>query len=130
MPDCLAGLTAHPRFRALIFALLIAGVVVSAGELGWLLRNGLGAAHLQPAGVRGHHGRHGRAVAVGALRLARSCSAALHWYEHAVLLEIVVGQVFLYSSEQLAATLNLAALLVLWVLLRWGIHFETARRTT
>jgi len=36
-----------------------------------------------------------------------------------------IGQVFLYTSEQLAATLNLAGLLVLWALIRWGIHFET-----
>jgi hypothetical protein len=46
-----------------------------------------------------------------------------------VLLEITVGQVFLYTSEQLAATLNLVALLILWSLIRWTIQFETAKKS-
>jgi hypothetical protein len=51
---------------------------------------------------------------------------ALHWYDHAILIEITVGQVFLYASQQLAASLNLLALLALWALVRGAIHFESA----
>ncbi len=123
-------LTAHPRFRQLIFALLIAGALVSASELAWLLRHGLGALTFSQQAFAATTVVTDALLLVGALRLRSSVLSALHWYEHAVLLEIVVGQVFLYSSEQLAATLNLAVLLVLWGLLHWGIHFETARRTT
>lgn len=65
-------------------------------------------------------------LVVGAIRLRRSLLGALHWYDHAVLLEITVGQVFLYSSEQLAATLDLVGLLVVWGLIRWGITFESS----
>jgi hypothetical protein len=122
-----ATLTAHPRFRELIFALLIAGALISAGEVAWLLRNGLGALSFSQKAFALTTLVADALLLVGALRLRRSVLAALHWYEHAVLIEIVVGQVFLYSSEQLAATLNLAALLVLWGLLHWGIHFESAR---
>jgi hypothetical protein len=64
---------------------------------------------------------------MGALRLRDSLLSALHWYDHAVLLEITVGQVFLYTSEQLPATIDLTGLLVLWCLIRWGIHFESGR---
>jgi len=123
-------LTAHPRFRQLIFTLLIVGALISAAELGWLLRNGVGALTFSQEAFAITTVVTDVLLLIGALRLHSSVLTALHWYEHAVLLEIVVGQVFLYSSEQLAATLNLAALLVLWGLLHWGIHFETARRTT
>ena len=68
-------------------------------------------------------------LALGTLELRRSLLRALHWYDHAVLLSITVGQVFLYASEQLAASLNLVALLLLWTLIRWGIHFESATRS-
>lgn len=119
-------LVAHPRFRVLVFAFLAGGVAVSVGETGWLLRHGIGRLSFS-----------GRAYAittivadgmliVGALALERSLLAALHWYDRAVLLQVMVGQVFLYTSEQLAATANLAALLVLWFLIRWGIHFESS----
>ena len=60
--------------------------------------------------------------------MRRSLPSALHRYDHAVVIEITVAQVFLYTSEQLAATLNLAALLILWSVIRWGIHFETAQQ--
>jgi hypothetical protein len=120
-------LTAHPGFRRLVFAVLVGAGVVSGVELGWLLRNGFaGLAFSQKAfGVVTLVAD--AMLVVGAFRLRRSVLSALHWYEHAVLLGILVGQVFLYSSEQLAATLNLAALLVVWGLLHWGIHFERGR---
>jgi len=47
-----------------------------------------------------------------------------------VLLEITVGQVFLYTSEQLAATLNLVALLTIWTLISTAIHFESAHNAS
>jgi hypothetical protein len=33
--------------------------------------------------------------------------------------------VFLYASNQLTATLNLIALLIVWALVRSAIHFES-----
>jgi hypothetical protein len=128
--DAWAALTAHPRFRQLIFALLIGGGLISAGELAWLLRNGVGSLTFSQQAFAITTLVVDVMLLIGALWLQKSVLTALHWYEHGVLLEIVVGQVFLYSSEQLAATLNLAALLIFWGLLHWGIHFETARRTT
>ncbi len=119
-------LVAHPRFRALIFALLAAGVAVSIGETGWLLRHGVGRLSFSGRAYTVTTLVADGMLVVGALLLERSLLASLHWYDHAVLLQLVVGQVFLYSSEQLAATLNLLALLVLWFLIRWGIHFESA----
>ncbi len=120
-------LTGHPRFRQLIFVLLIGGALISAGELGWLLRHGFGGLGFSQQAFVLTTLVADSLLVVGVVRLGSSVLVALHWYEHAVLLEIVVGQVFLYSSEQLAATLNLAALLVVWGLLHWGIHFESAR---
>ena len=32
-----------------------------------------------------------------------------------------------FESEQLAASVNLAALLVVWALIHWAIHFESGR---
>ncbi len=121
-------LVAHPRFRLLVFSLLVAGVAVSIGETGWLLRHGVGRLSFSGRAYALTTLAADAMLVVGALALERSVLAALRWYEHAVLLQIVVGQIFLYSSEQLAATLNLFALLVFWFLLRWGIHFELGRK--
>jgi hypothetical protein len=123
-------LTEHRLFRRVVFALLVVAAAISAAEAGWLLRDGL--SHLSDsqraftlttivADV---------ALLIGAIRLSRSLLSALHWYDHAVLLEITVAQIFLYTSEQLAATLNLVALLIIWSLLRWTIQFETTRQFT
>ena len=124
--DLWSQLTSHRLFRTLIFSLLAAAVVVSGAELGWLLRHGPGRLAFSQKAFALSTIAADALVAIGAIRLRSSLLASLHWYEHAVLLEITVSQVFLYSSEQLAASLNLAALLLLWVLLRWGIHFESA----
>jgi hypothetical protein len=126
--DLWSRLTSHRVFRRLVFGLLAAAVVISSVELGWLLQHGLGRlAFSQKAFAASTIAADGL-VAIGAIRMRSSLLASLHWYEHAVLLEITVGQVFLYSSEQLAASLNLAALLLLWVIVRWGIAFEAAGR--
>jgi hypothetical protein len=122
------ALTRHRLFRRGVFAVLFVAGAISAVEVGWLLRHGF--AHLafsQKAFTLTTLVADGLLL-IGALQLRRSLLSALHWYDHAVLIEITVAQVFLYTSEQLAATLNLAALLILWSLIRWGIHLETAQR--
>lgn len=121
-------LTSHRLFRRLIFILLAAGVAISSAELGWLLRHGVSGLAFSQKAFAVSTLAADVLLAVGALRLTSSLLAALHWYEHAVLLEITVSQVFLYTSEQLAASVDLAALLILWLLLRWAIHFESSPR--
>lgn len=120
-------LTAHRLFRLAIWELLAAAAAISAGEVGWLVRDGIHHLSFSQRAFALTTIAADAILLAGALRLRRSLLSALHWYDHAVLLEITVAQVFLYGSEQLAATLNLAALLVVWALLRWAIHFETAR---
>ena len=122
------ALTRHRLFRRGVFAVLILAGAISALEVGWLLRHGF--AHFtfsQKAFTLTTLVADGLLL-IGALQLGRSLLSALHWYDHAVLIEITVAQVFLYTSEQLAATLNLIALLIVWSLIRWGIHLETAQR--
>jgi hypothetical protein len=122
-----ARLTSHPRFRDFVLAFVIVGGAVSGAELGWLVRNGLGALTFSQRAFGITTLVADLLLVGGMIRLPESLLGALRWYEHAVLLEIFVGQVFLYTSEQLAATLNLAGLLILWALIRWGIHFESAK---
>ena len=121
------SLTGHRLFREGIVAVLVVAGAISAGEVGWLLRDGF--AHLsfsQRAFALTTLVADG-ALVVGVVALRRSLLVALHWYEHAVLIEITLGQVFLFTSEQLAATLNLVALLVVWSLLQWAIHRESGK---
>jgi hypothetical protein len=123
-------LTEHRLFRQGVFALLCAAAAISAAEAGWLLRDGLGHLSFSQRAFTLTTVVADLALLIGAIRLSRSLLFALHWYDHAVLLEIAVGQIFLYTSEQLAATLNLVALLVVWSLIRWAIQFETAKQLT
>ena len=120
-------LTAHRLFRLSIYVLLVVAAGISAGEAGWLLRDGLGHLSFSQRAFALTTVVADLILLAGALRLRRSILSALQWYDHAVLIEITVAQVFLYGSEQLAATVNLVALLVIWSLLRWAIHFESAR---
>ena len=120
-------LTGHPLFRRGVFAVLLAAAAISAAELGWLVRHGLGQLGFSQRAFALTTLVADVALLIGAARLSRSLLSALRWYEHAVLLEITVAQVFLFSSEQLAATLNLVALLLVWGLLRWTIEFESGR---
>jgi hypothetical protein len=122
------ALTRHRLFRGGVFAVLIVAAAISAAEVGWLLRNGIADLTFSQKAFAVTTLAADALALVGAVELTRSLLSALHWYDHAVLLEITVGQVFLYTSEQLAATLNLAALLLLWGLIRWGIGRETAHR--
>lgn len=123
-------LTAHRLFRLSIYVLLVVAAAISAGEAGWLLRDGLRHLSFSQRAFALTTIVADLILLAGALRLRKSLLSALHWYDHAVLLEITVAQVFLYGSEQLAATFNLVALLVIWALLRWAIHFESARSLT
>jgi hypothetical protein len=120
-------LTEHRLFRRGVFALLLVAAAISAAEAGWLLRDGIAHLSFSQRAFTLTTLVADIALLIGAVRLTRSLPSALHWYEHAVLLEITVAQIFLYTSEQLAATLNLIALLIIWSLLRWAIHFEDAR---
>jgi hypothetical protein len=122
-----APLTERRSFRVFIYAVLVAGAVTSTAEAAWLLRHGVGGTSFSQRAFGATTIVADLLLLAGAIRLSRSILSALHWYDHAVLLEITVGQVFLYGSEQLAATLNLVALLVIWGLLRWAIHFEAGR---
>ena len=123
-------LTAHRLFRWVVFAVLAVAAAISAAEAGWLLRDGLSHLSFSQRAFTLTTIVADVVLLIGAIRLSRSLLSALHWYDHAVLLEITVGQIFLYTSEQLAATLNLVALLIIWGLLRWTIQFETARQLT
>ena len=123
------ALTRHPLFRRGVFAVLILAGCISAAEVGWLLRNGLAHLTFSQKAFGLTTIVADAALVIGALQLRRSLLSALHWYDHAVLIEITVAQVFLYTSEQLAATLNLVALLLLWRLIRWGIRLEAAQRS-
>jgi hypothetical protein len=120
----------HRLFRSAVFAVLALAAAISAAEAAWLLRAGVSHLSFSQKAFTLTTLAADVLLALGAARLPRSRLAALRWYDHAVLLEITVAQVFLYTSEQLVATLNLVALLVLWVALRWAIEFETgaARR--
>jgi hypothetical protein len=121
------ALTRHALFRRGIVAVLVVAAVISAAEVGWLLRDGVTHLSFSQRAFALTTVVADSALAVGAVRLRSSLLSALHWYEHAVLIEITVGQVFLYTSEQLAATLNLVALLIVWSLLQWGIRRETGK---
>jgi hypothetical protein len=124
--DAWTALASHRFFRVVVFAALAAGAAISAAEAGWLLRHGLGHLSFSQKAFTLTTICADVLLVIGATVLSRSLLRALHWYEHAVLLEITVAQVFLYTSEQLVATLNLAVLLIVWVALRWAIEFEGA----
>jgi hypothetical protein len=130
LEDVWIPLTGHRLFRRVVFAVLAIAAAISAAEAGWLLRDGLSHLTFSQRAFTLTTIVADLALLIGAVRLSRSLLSALHWYDHAVLLEITVGQIFLFTSEQLAATLNLVALLIIWSLLRWTIQFETARRFT
>jgi hypothetical protein len=118
-------LTAHRLFRTGLFAALIVAAAVSAAETAWLLRHGFSRLSLGQAMFAGTNVVADLMLVAGAFALSRSLLAALHWYDHAVLIEITVGQVFLFGSEQLEASLDLVALLIVFAVLRWAIGYES-----
>jgi hypothetical protein len=120
-------LTQHRLFRSTIFAVLALAAAISGAEAGWLLRDGVHALSFSQRAFALTTVVADLVLLVGATRLSRSLLSALHWYDHAVLIEIVVAQIFLYASEQLEASLNLVALLAVWGLIRWAIQFESGK---
>lgn len=124
------SLTEHRLFRSAVFSVLAVAAAISAAEAGWLLRHGVARLSFSQRAFTVTTIVADVALLVGAVLLSRSLLSALHWYDHAVLLEITVGQIFLYTSEQLEATLNLVALLIVWGLLHWAIQFETLRQVS
>jgi hypothetical protein len=91
-------LTGHRLFREGVFTVLVAAAAISAAELGWLLRDGLGHLSFSQRAFALTTVVADLVLLVGAARLSHSLLSALHWYDHAVLLEITVAQVFLFSS--------------------------------
>jgi hypothetical protein len=118
-------LTAHPRFRLLVYAVLVVAAAISIAETAWLVRHGVGRLTFSQRAFALTTIVADAMLVLGAIDLPRSVYRSLRWYEHAVLLEITVGQIFLYTSEQLEATGDLVALLLIWVLLRYAIRFES-----
>jgi len=120
-------LTASRLFRTGVVIVLVGAAMISAAETAWLLRDGFAHLSFSQRAFAATTVAADCLLVVGATQLRRSLLSALHWYDHSVLLEITVGQVFLYGSAQLEATLDLVALLAVWALLRWAIMFETGR---
>ena len=119
-------LTSHRLFRAGLFAALFVAAAISAAETAWVVRHGFARLSFGQAMFAGTNVVADLMLVAGAVALSRSLLAALHWYDHAVLIEITVGQVFLFGSEQLEASLDLVALLAVFAVLRWAIRYESA----
>jgi hypothetical protein len=66
-------------------------------------------------------------VAVGIVRLRRSRLDAYHWFDRALLVRILVVNVFLFDEQQFAATIGLAADLIVWTMLRSAMAIEEQR---
>ncbi len=67
-------------------------------------------------------------VAAGIWCLRRSRLAAFRWFQRAVLISILVTQVFVFYDSQLAALTGLAVSLLVYVGLRFAIAREVAER--
>jgi hypothetical protein len=69
-------------------------------------------------------------VIIGILMLRRNRLTAYRWFDRALLLRILVVQVFLFQEEQFAATLGLAVDLFVWAMLRSAMTIEEQRQDT
>jgi len=67
-------------------------------------------------------------VVIGALILPRARLVAFKWFEAAVLVSIFITQVFLFAERQLAAVIDLAVAIVVWIALRSAIRLEVLAR--
>ena len=65
-------------------------------------------------------------ILVGLLRLRRSRLAAYRWFDRALMIRILVVQVFLFRQEQFAAVAGLAIDLFVWTMLRSAMAIEVA----
>ena len=63
-------------------------------------------------------------VLIGIVRLRRNRLAALHWFDRALLIWILVVQIYMFKQMQLAAVLGLAVDLFIWAMVRSAIAIE------
>jgi hypothetical protein len=66
-------------------------------------------------------------VLIGIARLRRNRLAALRWFDRALLIWILVVQVYMFKEMQLAAVLGLAVDLFIWAMVRSAISVEERR---
>jgi hypothetical protein len=66
-------------------------------------------------------------VLIGIVRLRKHRLAALRWFDRALLIWILVVQVFMFRQEQFAAVLGLAVDLFIWAMVRSAIGIEERR---
>lgn len=66
-------------------------------------------------------------VLIGGILLPRHRLAAFHWFDRAVLVWILVVQIFLFDREQFGATVGLLVALAVWALLRSAMTVEEQR---
>lgn len=69
-------------------------------------------------------------VLIGGVLLPRDRARAFRWFDRAVLIWILVIQVFLFDRDQFGATFGLLAALAVWALLRSAMAVEAARTTS
>ncbi|MBM3658731.1 MAG: hypothetical protein FJW95_04420 [Actinobacteria bacterium] len=66
-------------------------------------------------------------IVIGITQLRRNRLAAFRWFDRALLIRILVVQVFLFQEQQSAATLGLFVDLFVWAMLRSAIVIEEQR---
>jgi hypothetical protein len=66
-------------------------------------------------------------VVIGIARLRRNRLAALRWFDRALLIWILVVQVYMFKQMQLAAVIGLAVDLFIWAMVRSAIAIEERR---
>lgn len=70
----------------------------------------------------------GALVIVGMFQLRRDRLRAYRWFDRALLVRILVVQVFLFEQEQFAATIGLFVDLFVWAMVRSAMAIEEQRR--
>jgi len=66
-------------------------------------------------------------VVIGIIRLRRNRLAALRWFDRALLIWILVVQVYEFRQQQFAAVVGLAIDLFIWAMVRSAITIEEQR---
>jgi hypothetical protein len=66
-------------------------------------------------------------VVIGIVRLRRNRLAALHWFDRALLIWILVVQIYEFRQQQFAAVIGLAVDLFIWAMVRSAIAIEEQR---
>lgn len=126
-----ARYTAWTHRRSFTIAIDVFFVVLALSTLGEFL-----GIELIGPGIRKPSGRIAVAAAsiaalmilIGILRLRHNRLAAYRWFDRALLVRILVVQVFLFQEEQFAATLGLFVDLFVWAMLRSAIAIEEQRQ--